>query len=115
MNKLKVFIEKIKEFFNKLLCKEKHLLLKESNDGVEVSKYEEQDVKDIMTDKKEFFNLYQNIKSGDISLDNLMLEDLMKVLMISQEELKIADERISNLENELNNLNTEKTILYSKK
>jgi len=115
MNKLKRFLEKIKEFFNKILGKENHLLLEESKDSINIKENEEQDGKDTIIDKKEFFNLYKNIKSGDTSLENLMLEDLIKVLMMSQEELKIEDKRIEDLESEIYNLNTEKVILSNKK
>lgn len=102
MNK---FLEKIKKFFNKLLGKEKQLLLEESKE----QQYEEKDISKYNTE------LYQIIKNGNISLDNLMLEDLIKVLMMSQEELDIDEKKINNLEKEIYNLNTEKIILSSKK
>lgn len=115
MNKLKRFLERIKEFFNKILGKENRLLLEESKDSIDITENEEQDVNDTTIDKKEFFDVYKNIKSGDTSLENLMLEDLIKVLMMSQEELKIEDKRIEELESEIYNLNTEKVILSNKK
>ena len=115
MNKLKRFLEKIKEFFNKILGKENHLLLEESKDSIDIKENVVQDEQDTINDKKEFFNLYKNIKSGDTSLDNIMLEDLIKVLMMSQEELKIEDKKIEELESEIYNLNTEKVILSNKK
>lgn len=115
MNKLKRFLERIKEFFNKILGKENRLLLGESKDSIDIKENVVQDEQDTINGKKEFFNLYKNIKSGDVSLDNIMLEDLIKVLMMSQEELKIEDKRIEDLESEIYNLNTEKVILSNKK
>lgn len=59
-------------------------------------------------DKKEFFEIYENIKKGIISLEDLLVTDLIKVLAIMQEESQICESRIEEQKSE--NLKLEQEI-----
>lgn len=111
MMNIKKLIEKIKYYFLKIFKQDK-LLLREGND------VEQQDnviIKNdtnfnmvekaddeynlasfiIESDKKEFFELYNNVKNKNVNLENIMLYDLLKIEMFMEEEIKIYDEKIN--------------------
>lgn len=45
-------------------------------------------------EKKEFFEIYKKVKNGTIKLENLMINDLIKVQMIMQQEKEFLDNKI---------------------
>ena len=52
-------------------------------------------------EKKRLLSIYQNIQNGIIKMEDLMIDDMIKVLMLEQEEIVIYDKKIE----ELNNIN----------
>jgi len=111
MKKIKELLEKIKYYLKKILKKEDVLLISESVD-IE-AKIEENSTKteDIELEKRDFFRIYENVKKGIISMDTLMIDDLIKVLQMMQNEVLVYDDKINNCKNNIINLETEINIL----
>lgn len=105
MNRISKLFEKIKIFLNNIFGRQNKLLLGENNN------LQENDLSKIDNDKEEFFEIYENLKKGIILLDDLMINDLIKVLAISKEELNIKDNKINDLENELLKIEQEYDLL----
>ena len=105
MNWISKLFEKIKMFLNNIFGRQNKLLLAENN------KLQENDLSKIDNDKEEFFEIYENLKKGIISLEDLMITDLIKVLAISKEELNIKENKINDLENELLKIEQEYDLL----
>lgn len=106
MNKISKLFEKIRIFLKNIFGRQNNLLLAENN------KLQEDNLSEINdNDKEEFFEIYENFKKGIISLDDLMINDLIKVLAISKEELNIKDNKINDLENELLKIEQEYDLL----
>lgn len=110
MKNINQIFEKIKNFLNKLFRKKDILLLVENNiqqeEIIEDNKQEE---------KEEFFELYENVKKGIVSLDDLMITELIKILSISQEELNIKDREGNKIEIEIAEMNKEINMLKREK
>lgn len=116
MDKIKKIFERIKNYLNNVFNR-KNIKLIEANTQVIQNEsnsneiYEEQ----IETDKEEFFTVYKNLKAGKIKITDLMINDLLKIQLMMQKEVDIMDEKIEGLENELMELDTEKSILEKDK
>lgn len=106
MNKINKLFEKIRIFLKNIFGRQSNLLLAENNKLQEDNLSETND-----NDKQEFFEIYENLKKGIISLDDLMITDLIKILAISKEELNIEDNKINDLENELLKIEQEFDLL----
>jgi len=52
-------------------------------------------------DKAEFFNIYEDIKNGDIGIEELDTEILEGLVKIANEEKRIKEERLEVLKKEL--------------
>ena len=115
MNKIRRIFEKIKRYFKRIFNRQNTELIEESTTN---------DVKkDISNDelinenrrkkkkKEEFLTLYNNVKNGTININNLMINDLIKVQFMMQKEIGILDEKINQKENEINVQNTEIQLL----
>lgn len=105
MKKLIELLAKIKEYFKRFL-KQKHTLLLEENKQLEAEKTEEDE-----EEKKGFFELYHNVKNVNISIENLMINDLIKVLLMMQNETNIYDKKIKNKKDEILKMDTEISAL----
>ena len=120
--------EKLKIFLNKILKKDKTLELSEKNEIFEIneeqmksdngikkdisienseiktisSKSSKEENKPIKKDETKdiFFNKYNNVKSGNIQLNELSDDDLLKVLFMSKEELDMKTKVLNKLEKE---------------
>ncbi len=77
------FINKIKRFFKNIISKNKIKRL-------DVPK--ESDIK--QKSKNEFFELYNKVKNKTIDLQEIEIEDLLKIRRLLLEELKIQDKKI---------------------
>lgn len=130
MSKIKKIVKAIKEFFNSIFYKPKvkmlekksnvigdaELLLNEQKENLEndglLNKTEKEEIglNDFIyteTEKKDFFRVYNNIKSGIVKMEDLMLEDLIKVQLMMQSESNILDKKISITEEEIKHINNE--------
>lgn len=112
MGKIKKIFERIKNYLNNVLNRKKLKLIEANtrvvqNEGNIDEIYEEQ----TESDKEEFFTVYKNLKSGKIKITDLMINDLLRVQLIMQNEVNIMDEKIEGIENEIIELDTEKSIL----
>lgn len=106
MNKISKLFEKIRIFLKNIFGGKSTLLLTENIKSQEDNLSEVND-----SDKEGFFEIYENLKKGIISLDDLMITDLIKVLAISKESLNIKDNEINELKNELLNIEQEYDLL----
>ena len=89
---------KIKEIFIKLFKAKKQKALAEKN---EIKEAEEKSTKNRIT-KDEFFNIYNQVKKKEISLDSLTVEDLEKIDRMLDEEIEIKTKKIDRQITELN-------------
>ena len=120
---IKNIINKIKEFLNNFFKKDKVLMIDETNDNskIDINRAdfnENSEVSDYLFDensKKDFFTIYQNVKKGIINLDDLLLQDMIKVQLIMQEELTLLDKNTNTLKKELNNLYMQEKLLEQEK
>ena len=60
-------------------------------------------------DKAEFFNIYEDMKNGDISMEEIDTEVIERLVKIAYEERKIKSERLKLLKQEL--IETRKRVL----
>lgn len=116
MDKIKKIFERIKNYLNNVFNRKNIKLIEANtrviqNESISDEIYEEQ----IETDKEELFTVYKNLKSGKIKITDLMINDLLKIQLMMQKEVDIMDEKIEGLENELIELDTEKSILEKDK
>lgn len=113
MNLLVKIYEKIKNLFNKLLKRENVLLIEESQE--EFSEFIYEDDEQELYSKEDYFRIYDNIKKGIISPEDLMLNDLIKIMAIMNEELTILEKKVVTNENELQQINTRIDFLNKEK
>ena len=116
MNKIKKILKKLKRYFKRIFNRQNTKLIEEStinNANKDISNEESIDEK--KKQKEEFLTLYNNIKSGTINVNNLMINDLIKVQFMMKKEIGILDEKINQKENEVNVQNTEINILNREK
>lgn len=111
MKRINEILEKFKNFLKRLLKKEKILLISETSEIQPNTKVEEDTINDTEIDKKEFFELYKNVKNGNISMDRLMIDDLIKVLLMMKNEVLVYDDKIKSRETDIIDLDTELKML----
>ena len=66
-------------------------------------------------DKKDFLIMYKNVKNGIIKLDELLFNDMIRVQLMMQEEIGILDNKTKSIENNIENLKVQKSILAKEK
>lgn len=123
MSKIKRLFKIIKDYFNSIFNRQKVKLIEEtttitSDTELEVNDSEknrkEENVFNSFIDnekeKKDFFIVYENVKNGIIKLEELMIDDLIKVQLMMKSELDCIDEKIYISEDEVNSLNNEISI-----
>ena len=116
MNKIKKIFEKIKRYFKRIFNRQNTELIEESTiNHVNKDISNDELIDEKKKQKEEFFTLYNNVKNGTINVNNLMINDLIKVQFIMQKEIGILDEKINQKENEVNVQNTEINILKREK
>lgn len=97
MIKLKQLFKKLVNSVKKVFIKDKLKTLPEGNFQYETApagiSLEELRI-------KEENELYENVKTGKIPLNSLLITDLVKVLAISKEELNVEDESFKKLKTE---------------
>lgn len=111
MKRLKQLLEKLKMYINKLIKKENVLLIKGACEKESMQINDSSNDEDSQKDKKEFFELYQNVKAGNIVMENLMINDLIKVMSMMQQEIDIHDEKIGECETEILSMDAEIKML----
>lgn len=111
MKRIKEILEKFEKFLKRLLKKEDILLISETSEIQQNTKVEENTINDTEIDKKEFFELYKNVKNGNVSMDNLMINDLIKVLLMVKNEVLVYDDKIKSRETDIIDLETEIKML----
>ena len=112
MKKIKDILEKIKNFLKRLLLKKDILLISENNSCIQENiEGEEITTNDIEIEKRDFFEIYKNVKNGIVSMDNLMIDDLIKVLLMMKSEVLMYDDKIECSESDIIDLETEIKIL----
>ena len=111
MKRIKEILEKFKNFLKRLLKRENILLISESSEIQPNTKVEEDMIIDTEIDKKEFFELYKNVKNGKVSMDKLMINDLIKVLLMMKNEVLVYDDKIKSRETDIIDLDTEIKML----
>jgi len=105
MNKIKEIIYKLKKTFSNFFNKNDKLLICDTKE-VFLESVEEKD---------DFLEIYENVKNGLISLDSLMVSDLIKVQTLLIEESQIYGEKINEKRCELINLKAKKEKLINEK
>ena len=116
MNKIKKIFEKIKRYFKRIFNRQNTELIEESTiNHVNKDISNDELIDEKKKQKEEFFTLYNNVKNGTINVNNLMINDLIKVQFMMQKEIGILDEKINQKENEVNVQNTEINILKREK
>lgn len=116
MNKIKKIFEKIKRYFKRIFNRQNTKLIEESTiNNVNKDINNDEFIDEKKKQKEEFFTLYNNVKNGTINVNNLMINDLIKVQFMMQKEIGILDEKINQKENEVNVQNTEINILNREK
>ena len=110
-------LEKIKAYFNKLFSASKTLMLAENteenfieeivDDNFELEELIEDELS--IEEKEEFFEMYKKFNNDEIFLENMLITDMIKMMMVSNEELKLVDTKVKTLENE--NLKLDEEII----
>lgn len=101
-------LEKIKSYFNKLFSANKTLMLAENSEENSIEEIlddnfglEELIEDDLFIEEKdEFFEMYKKFNNDDISFENMLITDMIKLMMVSNEELKLVDSKVKTLEKE---------------
>ncbi len=110
-------LEKIKAYFNKLFSANKTLMLAENNEENSIEEIVEDnfELEELIEDelsieeKEEFFEMYKKFNNDEIFLENMLITDMIKMMMVSNEELKLVDTKVKTLENE--NLKLDEEII----
>ena len=84
-------IERIKQIIKKIFKKEEIFL---KSKETEYEKDFKNTINNMDNQKEEFFELYKNVKNGTVKLDNLIINDLIKIQLIMQQENKFLDSKI---------------------
>lgn len=83
---------KIKNFFKNLFFKKnKNEVFNTVTQNIEETREPKSTSKKYETDKKEFFELYENSKKGEIDLLSLPPETLKKMCALLEEEIKLKE------------------------
>lgn len=118
MNKLKDIFTILKNYFSKLLKKEQTLLITdglEKEDRFTQEEYTEESQNEELKVENDFFEVYQNIKDGTISVKDLMIDDVIKVQMMLQNEADIYCQKINEKQIELFKLKEQRKQLDKEK
>lgn len=118
MLKILNFINRIKEIFIKFFKNKNSLMLTDGIENNEIEMIEDEYMDDNLIssfssqqDKKDFFITYNNVKNGIIKLDELLFTDMIRVQLMMQEEIGILDNKTKSIENDIENLRVQKSIL----
>ena len=114
-------LEKIKAYFNKLFSANKTLMLAENDEENSIEEILDNDfeLEELLEDdlsieeKEEFFEMYKKFNNDEISLENMLITDMIKMMMVSNEELKLVDNKVKNLEDE--NLKLDEALIKLQK
>lgn len=93
-------LERIKLKFKNLFKRNTKVLESKS------SEFEESISKD--EEKREFFELYKNVKSGKIKKENLMIHDLIKIEMMLMKEKEYNDNKVKEIEEKIRKIESKK-------
>ena len=116
MNRIKELFNRIKQSFYLLFNKQKVKLIEET---ITDTNSQVNDIDNIVEDenssffngsvenKKDFFIVYENVKKGILTLDELMIDDLIKVKLMMEKEINLIDKKTQMTINKINNLNNE--------
>lgn len=119
MLKILNFINRIKEIFINFFKNKNSLMLTDGIENNEINIVKDVNMDDNLIssfsyeqqDKKDFFITYNNVKNGIIKLDELLFTDMIRVQLMMQEEIGILDNKTKSIENNLENLKVQKSIL----
>lgn len=118
MLKILNFINRIKEIFIKFFKNKNSLMLTDGIENNEIEMIEDEYMDDNLIwsfssqqDKKDFFITYNNVKNGIIKLDELLFFDKIRVQLMMQEEIEILENKTKSIENDIENLKVQKSIL----
>lgn len=118
MLKILNFINRIKEIFIKFFKNKNSLMLTDGIENNEFEMIEDEYMDDSLIwsfssqqDKKDFFITYNNVKKGIIKLDELLFSDKIRVQLMMQEEIEILENKTKSIENDIENLKIQKSIL----
>lgn len=114
-------LEKIKAYFNKLFSANKTLMLAENNEENSVEEIVEDnfELEELIDDelsieeKEEFFEMYKKFSNDNVSFENMLITDMIKMMTVSNEELKLVNDKVKTLEKE--NLMLDEEIIRLKK
>lgn len=70
------------------------------------SEFEESISKD--EEKREFFELYKNVKSGKVKKENLMIHDLIKIEIMLMKEKEYNDNKVKEIEEKIRKIESKK-------
>ena len=88
------FLQKVIIFFKKLFYKNNYKKL-EKSENFKMNIHERSiNVVPKETSKKEFFDLYEKAKNGEVDLYDIDKNDLMRMCKMIEEEIKIVDREI---------------------
>lgn len=131
MSKIKRIFKIIKDYFYSIFNKQKVELIEETTttsnstepkiNSYEIKEKEEKEPNNSLDNNKDFFIVYENVKNGVIKLEELMIDDLIKVQLMMKNELDCIDEKINISKDEINSINNkidtfqeENKIYYAK-
>ena len=131
MSKIKRLFKIIKDYFYSIFNRKKVELIEETTttanstepkiNSYEIKEKEEKELNNSLENKNDFFIVYENVKNGVIKLEELMIDDLIKVQIMMKNELACIDEKINISEDEINGINNkidtfqeENKIYYAK-
>lgn len=108
------FINKIKQFFRKIVLKIKTKKLKASEDNdLIVNDFSDNQIKNNIKDfneKKEFFEIYNKVKKGQYDLNKLTEEQSKKIIAILNSEISLKKDKLNQDIMELNILKVDNKI-----
>ena len=105
MRRIKKLLLIIKKYILSLFNRSETKLIPETTSNHSGMELETNLYQNKETEKRDFFVVYENVKKGIINLEDLMIDDLIKVQLMMKNELEISDKKIYITENELNELN----------
>lgn len=122
MLKISNFINRIKKIFIRFFKNKNSLMLTDEIENNEIEIIEDEYMDDNLIssfssqqDKKDFLIMYKNVKNGIIKLDELLFNDMIRVQLMMQEEIGILDNKTKSIENNIENLKVQKSILAKEK
>ena len=109
------FIKKIKQFFQKIFSKNKIKQIEAPNNAKQIGNtniIKEKKIEEELNNnqKKEFFEIYNEIKNDKYNLNNLTKEQAKKVITMLNAEIDLKQEKLNKNITELNILKTDNAI-----